>query len=106
MQPGYLVNVAERFGFYGQRASRPVIWIHAVSVGETRAAEPLVRQLTERHPDKQILVTNMTPTGRETSRDLFAGFPSLKDLALGVVKREGCRRAIKRHNFDTGLNGT
>lgn len=70
-QPGYLANVAERFGFYGQRASRPVIWIHAVSVGETRAAEPLVRQLYERHPDKQILLTNMTPTGRETAETLF-----------------------------------
>ena len=70
-QPAYLANVAERFGFYSQEPVRPVIWIHAVSVGEARAAQPLIRALTERHPDKQILVTNMTPTGRETSRDLF-----------------------------------
>ncbi|HUU72356.1 MAG TPA: lipid IV(A) 3-deoxy-D-manno-octulosonic acid transferase [Burkholderiales bacterium] len=70
-QPGYLSNVTERFGFYGQKATRPIVWIHAVSVGETRAAEPLVRQLMERHPDKQILLTNMTPTGRETAEALF-----------------------------------
>ncbi len=70
-QPAYLANVAERFGFYRQQATQPVIWIHAVSVGETRAAEPLVRQLAERHPDKQILLTNMTPTGRETAETLF-----------------------------------
>jgi len=70
-QPDYLENVAERFGFYKQTATQPVIWIHAVSVGETRAAEPLVEALIDRHPDKQILLTNMTPTGRETSRQLF-----------------------------------
>ena len=70
-QPAYLENVAERFGFYQQTAMRPVIWIHAVSVGETRAAEPLIEALIERHPDKQILLTNMTPTGRETSQQLF-----------------------------------
>lgn len=70
-QPAYLANVAERFGFYKQKAERPVIWIHAVSVGEVRAAQPLIQALAERHPNNQILVTNMTPTGRETSRDLF-----------------------------------
>jgi 3-deoxy-D-manno-octulosonic-acid transferase len=70
-QPAYLEHVAERFGFYSQIATRPVIWIHAVSVGETRAAEPLIEALIERHPDKQILLTNMTPTGRQTSQQLF-----------------------------------
>jgi len=70
-QPAYLDHVAERFGFYSQKAIRPVIWIHAVSVGETRAAEPLIEALIERHPDKQILLTNMTPTGRQTSQELF-----------------------------------
>jgi 3-deoxy-D-manno-octulosonic-acid transferase len=66
-QPAYLSHVEERFGFYNLTPARPVIWIHAVSVGETRAAEPLVNALSERCPDKQILLTNMTPTGRETS---------------------------------------
>jgi glutathione S-transferase len=47
----------------------------------------------------------MMTTWHETPRDLFAGFPKLKDLALGVIKRESCRRALERHNFDTGLNG-
>ena len=70
-QPAYVANVAERFGFYTQKPVSPVIWIHAVSVGETRAAEPLIRALLERHHDKQILLTNMTPTGRETSETLF-----------------------------------
>ena len=70
-QPAYLSHVGERFGFYTQAPTTPVIWIHAVSVGETRAAEPLVRALCERHPDKKILLTNMTPTGRETSASVY-----------------------------------
>ena len=39
-QRSYLQYVAERFGFYTQSVTRPVIWLHAVSVGETRAAKP------------------------------------------------------------------
>ncbi len=70
-QSAYLRHVGERFGFYNDKPARPVLWVHAVSVGETRAAEPLIQALGERHPDKQILLTNMTPTGRETSVDVF-----------------------------------
>ena len=66
-QPQYLRHVPERFGYYRQeRPAEPVIWVHAVSVGETRAAEPLIRALRSRHPDHRILLTHMTPTGRET----------------------------------------
>jgi 3-deoxy-D-manno-octulosonic-acid transferase len=70
-QPGYLENLGERFGSYPEAKSGPYIWIHAVSVGETRAAAPLVEALRERHPQHSILVTHMTPTGRATSRELF-----------------------------------
>lgn len=71
-QPGYLQHVSERFGFYGARQSmQPLIWVHAVSVGETRAAEPLIRTLRVRHPQHTILLTHMTPTGRETGAVLF-----------------------------------
>jgi 3-deoxy-D-manno-octulosonic-acid transferase len=48
-----------------------VIWIHAVSVGETRAAQPLVAALRRQYPGQRILMTHMTPTGRQTSIDLF-----------------------------------
>jgi 3-deoxy-D-manno-octulosonic-acid transferase len=73
-QPEYLRHVGERFGRHETappRDSGPLIWIHAVSVGETRAAAPLVRQLRERHPDHAILLTHMTPTGRATGEELF-----------------------------------
>lgn len=68
---GYGRHVRERFGRYRIRPHRPVIWLHAVSVGETRAAEPIVRELKVRFPEYAIIMTHMTPTGRATSRDLF-----------------------------------
>ena len=41
-QPAYLNHWPERYGFYGTNVSQPIIWLHCVSVGETRAAKPLV----------------------------------------------------------------
>src|SRR5450432_3287968 len=70
-QPEYLEHVAERFGCYAVRAARPLIWVHAVSVGETRAAEPLILRLQREYPLHQILLTHMTPTGRATGATLF-----------------------------------
>jgi 3-deoxy-D-manno-octulosonic-acid transferase len=70
-QPAYLRHLGERFGFYRRSAGKPLIWVHAVSVGETRAAEPLIAALAARHPDHAILLTHMTPTGRETSESLY-----------------------------------
>ena len=70
-QSGYLEHVAERFGHYTQAAGGPVVWVHAVSVGETRAAEPLIRALRARYPQHRMLLTHMTPTGRETGEALF-----------------------------------
>jgi len=58
----------ERFGFYRTAPARPVIWLHAVSLGETRAAEPLLRALQQQHPDCDLLITQMTATGREAGR--------------------------------------
>lgn len=70
-QPEYRRHIGERFGFYRGKPAGPVIWLHAVSVGETRAAVPLVGQLQARYPEHRILLTHMTPTGRETGRQLF-----------------------------------
>lgn len=71
-QRAYLKHVGERFGSYRTPPpEKPVIWIHAVSVGETRAAQSLVTALQARYPEHVILFTHMTPTGRETSEALF-----------------------------------
>jgi 3-deoxy-D-manno-octulosonic-acid transferase len=73
-EPGYRQHVAERLGFYppDDRRSNSVIWVHAVSVGETRAAEPLIDALLHEYPEHTILLTHMTATGRATGRALFA----------------------------------
>ncbi len=70
-QPGYRQHIAERFGYLNVPTGGPIIWLHAVSVGETRAAEPLVHALLERYTDHRILLTHMTPTGRATSTALY-----------------------------------
>jgi 3-deoxy-D-manno-octulosonic-acid transferase len=71
-QPEYLRHLGERFALYpGVRDSRALIWIHAVSVGETRAAETLITALRQRYPDHRILLTHMTPTGRATASALL-----------------------------------
>jgi 3-deoxy-D-manno-octulosonic-acid transferase len=71
-EPGYRQHVSERFARYsGPPPTGPFIWIHAVSVGETRAAEPLVKALCARHPGHRIVLTHMTPTGRRMGEMVF-----------------------------------
>ncbi len=70
-EPLYRTDVGQRFGRYGARPDGPVIWLHAVSLGETRAAQPLVRALRERYPDHRLLLTHMTATGRAAARELY-----------------------------------
>ncbi|MGB8884013.1 MAG: glycosyltransferase N-terminal domain-containing protein, partial [Azonexus sp.] len=60
-QPEYLRNLGERWGFYRRQVPEKLIWVHAVSVGETRAAQPLVEALQRAWPDHRILLTGMTP---------------------------------------------
>lgn len=62
-EPGYRVAISERFGFFQSKWPGKVVWIHAVSAGETIAAVPLIRRLLDH--GYVCLVTNMTPTGRE-----------------------------------------
>ena len=71
---GYREHIGERFGRYrgaARTAGRDVLWIHAVSVGETRAVAPLIERLHREAPRRTILLTHMTATGRETGRLLF-----------------------------------
>ena len=70
-QAEYLQHWRERYGFYCIPINKPVIWLHCVSVGETRAATPLVKALLKKYPNHQILLTHTTPTGRATSEQLF-----------------------------------
>ena len=76
-QPEYRLHWAERFGFarYMHNGELPVIWIHAVSLGETRAAEPLIDALAARFPRHRFLLTHMTPTGRAAGADIASRLP-------------------------------
>ena len=70
-QPEYLQHIGERFGRYSVTTDKPVIWLHTVSVGETRATATLVKRLRERYPGHQLLLSHTTPTGRAASKQLF-----------------------------------
>ena len=77
----YLKHVRERFGFYGTKPSlRKAVWIHAVSVGETRATQALVESLLKE--GQSILLTHMTPTGRKTGAELYR-----KAIASGQLQQ-------------------
>ena len=73
-QPEYLQHVGERYGFYPAKPNAPLLWLHVVSVGETRAAEPLIKALLDDYPDHALLLTHMTPTGRATGGELLAKY--------------------------------
>ena len=66
----YFDRIYQRFGFGFPRING-CIWIHAVSVGEVQAAEPLIRALIARFPDRRLLVTTVTPTGAARVGSLF-----------------------------------
>ena len=75
-QPAYREHWAERYtGAVRARPPGPLIWLHAVSLGETRAAQPLVDALAQAYPRHHILLTHMTPTGREAGAALAARLP-------------------------------
>ena len=70
---GYGQHWGERLAF-SRFPQTSALWIHAVSVGEMRAAQPLVAALRAAHPDTPLLLTCMTPTGRATAESLYGDF--------------------------------
>ena len=70
-EPLYAQFIEERFGHYTQSASQDWIWIHAVSLGETRTAAVLLQGLRQAMPDMKLLLTNGTATGREEGLKLL-----------------------------------
>lgn len=69
-QPVYRKRWGERLGYYPYTFQQ-CIWVHAVSVGEVIAAIPLIKALMKAHPDLQMVVTTMTPTGAERVQAAF-----------------------------------
>lgn len=70
-EPLYGQYIEERFGYYKQSACNDWIWIHAVSLGETRTAAILLQGLRQAMPHMKLLLTNGTATGREEGLKLL-----------------------------------
>ena len=70
----YRERIPERFGYVQEpKSGLPVIWVHAVSVGEVQASGALVKRLLRTYPGYQVLMTTITPTGAARVRSVFAG---------------------------------
>jgi 3-deoxy-D-manno-octulosonic-acid transferase len=70
-EPGYREHVQERLGIYAIEPAEKALWVHAVSVGEARAAAPLVKALRGLLPDHRIVMTCTTAAGRETLKQVY-----------------------------------
>ncbi len=70
--PAYWSRWPERFGFSDVPGTPHLLWLHAVSVGEVRAATPLIKSIQSRFPQGRILVTTTTPTGSQEVVRTFA----------------------------------
>ena len=76
-EPGYLAHIEERFGYYSEPAAQRLaqdqrfVWVHAVSLGESRVAGVLIDALRKRMPDMKLLLTHGTATGRAEGQRLL-----------------------------------
>lgn len=100
-EPAYRHHRRERLGL-GAVAARDVIWIHAASVGEVVLAVPLVRALQTRYPDTPLLITTMTPTGRERAQKAFAD-ASVAVRYVPLDTFDATRRFMRRTQPRAGL---
>ena len=99
-EPTYRTDWVERLG--GGAATPPgALWLHAVSMGETRAAAPLIALLRERHPGLRLLLTHSTATGRETGRELLREGDAQRWLPLDTPG--AVRRFLARHRPVAGV---
>jgi len=98
----YWSRWGERFGRVPPLpADRPVLWVHAVSVGEVRAADPIVRALRERYPGVRMLVTTMTPTGTAQVQELFG--PDVEHCYLPWDYPGALNRFLDRTHPEAGI---
>jgi len=90
-EPLYRRRIGERFGYYRDAPSgKPLLWVHAVSVGEVRASAALVRALAAAHSRHELLLTCMTAAGRDALKDLHGASVSIAWLPYdypGAVRR-------------------
>lgn len=85
---------AERLGWIEKANNKPVVWVHAASVGEVTTAAPVIRNLIDDNPDYQVVVTTMTATGGERVNALFGDEVSHHFVALDFP--HATRRMVRR----------
>ena len=98
--PAYLAHWNERFGQPHPAPVQNAIWVHAVSVGETRAAEPLIQALQQHFPNTPLLMTQTTPTGRATAEALY---PQAQCRYLPYDKPSYIRQFLREHRPRLGI---
>lgn len=118
VEPGYRLAWPQRLGFYGsayqrtwlagathdtsgQGVRRPVLWLHAVSLGEARAATPLIQALRQQKPTMRLLLTHSTATGREAGKALLQ--PGDVQTWFPFDTPGAVRRFLKQHQPDVGV---
>jgi 3-deoxy-D-manno-octulosonic-acid transferase len=85
---------AQRLGFVPKLPPHPLrIWIHAISVGESEAAQPLVKALREKYPQAELVISNTTRTGRARAAKLF---PDLRNFQYPIDFPWAVRGAFSR----------
>jgi len=100
-EPGYLEHVDERFGQYQARTEPGRLWIHAVSLGETRAAQILIDALRRLEPGIRILLTHGTATGRADGRRLLREGDAQAWLPWDTP--QAVRRFLNHHQPSAGV---
>lgn len=100
LNPDYALHQGERFGQPYAHPIRHAIWIHAVSVGETRAAAPLIHALQQHLPQTPLLLTQMTPTGRATAQTLY---PHAQSRYLPYDRADWVEQFLREHQPRCGI---
>jgi 3-deoxy-D-manno-octulosonic-acid transferase len=100
-EPLYRAHLAERLGFGPPPEATGAVWVHAVSLGETRAASALVQALRARVPGLRLLLTHGTATGREAGRALLQ--PGDAQAWLPIDTPGAVRRFLARHRPAAGV---
>lgn len=102
-EPLYAQHIGERFGFYSVHPPHKgsYIWLHAVSLGETRAAGVLIEALRKQLPDVRLLLTSSTATGRSKAKTLLR--PGDIQCWLPVDTPGGIKRFLRHYQPVLGL---
>jgi 3-deoxy-D-manno-octulosonic-acid transferase len=100
-EPVYRQHLAQRLGFDGAAHAPGRLWLHAVSLGETRAAAPLIEQLRAQRPGLRLLLTHGTATGREAGQALLQ--PGDAQAWLPYDTPGAVRRFVRHHQPALGV---